>query len=93
MPVRGQGIVDEVNVVAGDQRVIAVGDMLDAVLCGKGCGACGIAGGDRHDAAIGSLARGFEDGFGRNLRRPKDTDPDHAHPLFKTLIWPPERAS
>jgi hypothetical protein len=70
MPVRGQGVVDQVHIVPGDQSVIAFRHMLDSMLAGIGGSAPGIAGGHDDDPAVRPAARRSDDGKRRNLRRP-----------------------
>ena len=77
MAVWGQGVVDEVDIVAREQGFVGVCDMRDALFVGIGLRALGVAGGHGHDFAVGACAGRLDDCFGCNFRCAENADPDH----------------
>ena len=78
MQMRGQGVIDQVDVRMRDQRVIASKALGNAML--GGVGACPLAVPRRHadDRAILPLACRRNQRGRRNLRSAENADPDHA---------------
>src|SRR5207237_1532816 len=62
-----------------DERLVVAMGARDVVLVGElGC-ALGIASSDRDDFRLRNVARGRNDGCGREARRAEDADPDAVH--------------
>ena len=76
MPQRGQGVVDQVEVVPGDEGGVVGGHMGDPVLGGIGLGPRRIPGGDAGDDHVVAFGRRLDHRAGRDLGGPEDADAD-----------------
>src|SRR5260370_16051512 len=70
----GEGIVDGVYVGIGYERFVAVERALDTMLVRERLRAVLVARRDGYDARSGDIARGTDEGHGRDARRAEDAN-------------------
>ena len=84
MAMRGQGVVDQVDILAVHQRVVIGLNMRDAVRFGIGARLVRVARCHGDDFAIITFCSGLDDGLGANLGGAEYADTDHENSLGRT---------